>query len=459
MAKILPELDGALSPETGFSLLVKGLPGTGKTIFALSVIAEFGGSDALYLSTRVSPSSLYKQFPWLNERTQPLNVIDATKLYISADTHFGLQTFPEVLYSKLRGVEKPATIVVDSWDAMTAQIEDSKKVVLLQAATAELVRESRINLILVTESMDVTPLDYLVDGIVVLRKYEIDYRRAREIEVKKLRGVEIGQHKYAFTLKGGRFQAFLPFERRIIARRRRVELVPNTETHLSTGIADLDKIIDGGFGKGSANVIEAEDDLSILGYQSIVAHMIINSIQQGNNCVCIPCCGWDEKRLRRGILPFVSEEDYHKFFTVFEIGSEKNDRENVKTLKGELIEEEFSKFKDFILGLEPPVMVIIGTDMLEYPYQLKERGKIGEMVGLLSRFMSDMRENGNVVAFGLTPRLELSEKLIHISSTYFRLTVLHKSVVIYCNRPETKLHSLENVVTNDTLRIKLTPFV
>jgi KaiC/GvpD/RAD55 family RecA-like ATPase len=54
MTTILPELDRALSPETGFSLLVKGLPGTGKTIFALSVIAKFGGSDALYLSTRVS---------------------------------------------------------------------------------------------------------------------------------------------------------------------------------------------------------------------------------------------------------------------------------------------------------------------------------------------------------------------------------------------------------------------
>jgi hypothetical protein len=163
--------------------------------------------------------------------------------------------------------------------------------------------------------------------------------------------------------------------------------------------------------------------------------------------------------LKRGILPFVSEEDYTKFFTVFEIGSEKNERANVKTLKGELIKEEFSKFKDFILGLEPPVMVIIGVDMLEYPYQLKERGKIGEMVGLLARFMSDMRERGNVVAFGLTPRLEMSEELTHISSTHFRLTVLHKCVVIYCNRPETKLHCLENVVTNDTLRIELTPFV
>ena len=165
--------------------------------------------------------------------------------------------------------------------------------------------------------------------------------------------------------------------------------------------------------------------------------------------------------MRRGILPFVSEEDYNKFFTVFEIGSEKkeDERENVRILKGDLMKSDFSKFIDFVSSLEPPVMVIIGVDMLEYPYQLKERGKLGEMVGLLSRLMTDMRDAGNVGAFGMTPGLQLGRELIHMSSTYLKLTVLHKSVILYCDRPETKLHCLENVVTDDTLRIKLTSFV
>jgi len=461
MTMVLPELDEVMSSERGFSLLIKGLPGTGKTILALSMITEFGGSDVLYVSTRLSPNSLYKQFPWLKECILPLNVIDATKLYIAGDVHFGLQTFPEVLYSRLSKIEKPATVVVDSWDAMSSQVDDNKRVVSLQAAIAELVRESRINLILVTESMEVTPLDYLVDGIVVLRNYEINYRRAREIEIKKLRGIEIGQHKYIFTLKGGRFQSFKPFERRRIEKQRRAELALNTETHLSTGISDLDNIIGGGFERGSFNIIESGDDLSTLGYKSIIAHMIINSIQQGNNCVCIPCCGWDERRLRRGILPFVSEEDYNKFFTIFEVGSEKkeDESENVRILKGELMKADFSKFREFIFSLEPPVMVIVGVDMLEYPYQLKERGKLGEMVGLLSHLMTDMRDVGNVGTFGMTSGLELSSELIHMSSTHLRLTELHKSVILHCNRPETKLHCLENVISDDTLRIKLTAIV
>ena len=68
------------------------------------------------------------------------------------------------------------------------------------------------------------------------------------------------------------------------------------------------------------------------------------------------------------------------------MGSEKEEeeREYVKILKGNLMKGDISKFWDFISDLELPVMVIIGVDTLEYPYQLKERGKVGEMVGMLS---------------------------------------------------------------------------
>jgi hypothetical protein len=37
--------------------------------------------------------------------------------------------------------------------------------------------------------------------------------------------------------------------------------------------------------------------------------------------------------------------------------------------------------------------------------------------------------------------------------------VLNRSVVLYCNRPDTKLHCLENVITEDALTLQLTPFV
>ncbi len=461
-SRIPPELRAALSAGEGYSLLIKGEPGTGKTMLAFEMLDEFGGENAVYLSARVSLPALYNQFPWLEERVG-FSVVDATKLYISSKAFPRAPPISDILHVKMVEAGKPATLVIDSWEAIISGGKEDKREVL-EAAITDLVRnyatQYKMNLILISETTDTTPLDYIVDGIVELSRMTIDYRRAREMVLKKLRGIRIDQHKYGFTLDGGRFRFFRSFQRRKIEKPRRVEIVPNTATNISTGCVELDRIVEGGLSKGSTTIVEYGDDLSLLGYQSIVAHMIINNIQQGNHCVKIPSSGWDERRLRRGILPFVKEEDYMKYFTVFEIRKERKEvRENVKVLKGESMEEDFPLFTDFISGLEPPVMVIIGTDLLEYQYRLKMPGNLERMAELFSYWVMEIREAGNVAVFGMPTGGALGEELGHMVTNRFKVTVLDRSVILYCNRPDTKLHCLENIITEEALKLKLIPFV
>lgn len=460
---IPPELENALSSGEGYSLLIKGEPGTGKTMLAFEILNEFGGENAIYLSARVSLPALYHQFPWLEERAGFVSLVDATNLYISSKAFPRLRPLSDVLKRKMTEVEKPATLVIDSWEAIASEAKQ-EKIASLEAAITDLVRnyaaQYKMNLILISERLETGPLDYIVDGIVELSRISIDYRRAREMVIKKLRGVRIDQHKYGFTLDGGRFRYFGPFERRKIEKPRKVEIVPNTTTNISTGCVELDRILAGGLPKGSTNIIEYGDDLSLLGYQSIVAHMIVNSIQQGIYCVKIPSSGWDERRLRRGVLPFVKEEDYVKYLTVFEVRKEKKEvRENVKILKGESMEEDFPIFTDFISSLEPPVMAIIGTDLLEYQYRLKMPGNLERMAELFSYWVMDLREAGNIAVFGMPTGGVLGTELSHMVTNRFNLTVLDRSVILYCNRPDTKLHCLENIITEEDLKLKLTPFV
>jgi KaiC/GvpD/RAD55 family RecA-like ATPase len=461
-SRIPPELREALSPGVGFSLLLKGEPGAGKTMLALEILDEFGGENAVYLSTRVSLSALYEQFPWLEERPG-FSVVDATKLYISSKAFPRPRSFSDILYTKLVEAEKPATLVIDSWEAILEGGKEEKREVLEDAIT-DLVRnyamEYKMNLILISETTGTTPLDYMVDGIVELSRISIDYRRAREMVLKKLRGVRIDQHKYGFTLDGGRFRYFAPFQRRKIEKERRVEVIPNTALYISTGCVGIDTILGGGMAKGSTHIVEYGDDLSLLGYHSIIAHMIINNIQQGTHVVKIPSSGWDERRLRRGILPFVKEEDYLKYFTVFEIRKEKKEvRENVKVLSGESMEEDFAIFTDFISSLEPPVVVIIGTDTLEYQYSLKTPGNLERMAELFSYWIMEMREVENVGVFSMPAGGILGTELGHMVTNRFKMTVLDRSVIFYCNRPDTKLHCLENVITEEALMLRTTPFV
>ena len=66
--------------EKGQTLLIKGLPGTGKTTLALEVMNTLcEKNNGLYISTRVDPTRLYATNPWIKDALPPKNVINATQ--------------------------------------------------------------------------------------------------------------------------------------------------------------------------------------------------------------------------------------------------------------------------------------------------------------------------------------------------------------------------------------------
>jgi len=73
------EIVSALEHE-GFSLLIKGDAGTGKTTLALELVSYYSQKGkTLYLATRVSPSKIYQQFPWIEGSIPPENILEAKR--------------------------------------------------------------------------------------------------------------------------------------------------------------------------------------------------------------------------------------------------------------------------------------------------------------------------------------------------------------------------------------------
>src|SRR5919197_1298387 len=216
----------------GHSLIVKGPAGTGKTTFALQITEELDEVNAShYLSSRVSDESLFRQFAWLKDRLKPA--------YEFVD-----KRLPE-----------RSLVLIDSIDALGEHygLPASRLITVLQK---DLVEGSKQNVLYVLESSGETRLDYLGDGVLSLASTEYQGRRLRVLTIEKLRGQQVRQHRYLYTLEGGRLTAFDLREEVRPVKPQMWKAVPDlAKDRVSTGLEALDRLT-GGLTRGRVVAFE-----------------------------------------------------------------------------------------------------------------------------------------------------------------------------------------------------------
>jgi KaiC/GvpD/RAD55 family RecA-like ATPase len=196
------------------SLLIKGEAATGKTTLALSILREIGAdSDYLYLSTRVSPSQLFDNYPWLDEfakierhtRGEYPDELRSGERFVDARLDEPVPFF-ERITDKLMDVKSPI-IIVDSWDPIGVMMEEDALVSNTKVLQTWRERADAKIVVLIEDSDD-TSLDSLFDGVVSLDKYFEDGRIVRMLQLSKLSGVKVTRPSPLFTLDDGVFQSF-----------------------------------------------------------------------------------------------------------------------------------------------------------------------------------------------------------------------------------------------------------
>jgi KaiC/GvpD/RAD55 family RecA-like ATPase len=231
---IPPELLQMLELPYGYSILLKGQGGVGKSTLALELLIKSKGKNATYLSTRVAPAQLFEHFPWVDKGVQEnIAVFDATQAGVTVtnplqDEQLALKFagMPDLLRSIVDMAEHAKgnlLVCIDSWDAIQLMFEHlqaekfadrpqmTESLNFMYNVFMSLVRQKNIKLILVAE--DASKMDYLVDAIVELRReFVTKEKMVRIAEIKKSRGVRINNTSYVFTLEEGRFKAFMPWD-------------------------------------------------------------------------------------------------------------------------------------------------------------------------------------------------------------------------------------------------------
>ena len=213
------------------SLLVKGDPGSGKTTFSLELLNYFRNEMAIfYLSSRVPDHVLIEQFPWVSQmlhlklekkerkiRRDHLKKLEGfveegfiQEKVIRGENEISLEVgeiLPDLekIYDFIESQKnKVPLICIDSLDGLAEKygIPPEKIMMTLQK---DVVENHLGNVVFVLESPELKSIDYLADGVVLL-KHDPSYGFWKRIMyILKLRGHPVFKPKYLYTLHDGHF--------------------------------------------------------------------------------------------------------------------------------------------------------------------------------------------------------------------------------------------------------------
>ena len=198
----------------GYSLLINGPPGSGKTTLCLTILKELNiKSNFFFISTRLSPRKIFTYYPWISKylhiNKSHLKVISEKNNIFPFQFEDSRLDEPESLFERitnqLMDSEAPL-IIIDSWDAISGFMDLESKLnnqrvlqTWLERAGARLILTGEQN------QKNESSLDFLVDGLIDLEERDVDETIERKLKIIKLRGVRINKYLYKYNLNDAYF--------------------------------------------------------------------------------------------------------------------------------------------------------------------------------------------------------------------------------------------------------------
>jgi KaiC/GvpD/RAD55 family RecA-like ATPase len=504
-----------LRSSGGRSLIVKGASGTGKTTFSLQCIECVGQMNtSFYITTRVSDEALYSQFGWLRDKEWKERIFDASRGFLRAilpaiEDYEGIRllkgqdddaedsvitaskTFLKTVYKDISGrpmrIERrhlenlaltndipelvqlydrvemvfpnEALVVLDSLNGL-AEKYNIPMTKIIQTIQKDLVENAMTKVIIVLENEELTDLDYLVDGVVRLSRGEVDSRRIREMHVEKLRGVEIHMPKYLFTLTGGRFMFLPEFTVTKVDEEEGWENVEEKGELLSSGSPDLDDLLGGGFPPGSNVLVDVLDNLPNEAHVLITGPLIANFISKGRGVMVVPFHEMSSddvvdlgKRMMEGDEAFTLLRVAEKIY--FE---KARDEPHILALSFEDAAKDYEKWRREAGRLKQET----GKPLLEIIAVETQEARLGEedYKSTLSLSAEMGRKGGDLIVRLSKPGLErITQRVANHSNIHLKMRRLNGAVIIYGERPHTKIYAVDAGQSMGHFRLHLVPIV
>lgn len=291
-------LDGGL--PRGRSTLVLGGPGTGKTVllneFLYRGITEFG-ENGVYVTVEESPARVVTNaatFGWDYDtllKDKRLAFVDATPEDPSSqvrNTEVTLEYHLTPLVLRLRHAVSEIDarrVVLDSIGALFAQFRSRDAVRHALYYLVDEMQRMGVTTLFSCEEPDIESLqtfhgieEYVVDGVIKIAPEKGQQSTLRKLEVTKLRGCSYRSGPVEFGIGDGGMTVYPKIESDF----QTMGSIPNRR--LTSGIADLDKLLGGGYPKGHIVLVTGNTGTgkSLLGM-----HYLNAALERGESAIFI----------------------------------------------------------------------------------------------------------------------------------------------------------------------------
>ncbi|MCS7112879.1 MAG: ATPase domain-containing protein [Nitrososphaerota archaeon] len=451
----------------GGLIILAGQAGTGKTILSAKILYEGAyryGEPGVYASFAEGKPEFYSNMKGLGLDFEELEKVGLfTYLDLIPVSRLGASSVAELIIDKIDKL-KAKRLVVDSFSVLAHTFKDEAELrIFVHSILSRICKDLDCTTILV-EEIPIGTLrvgfgveEFVADALIVLKRGFFDRRLLRRLEIVKLRGIELKESRFVFTLSGG-VKVYSPFS---LPEREGLRLANPPEdlsdNIYSTGIRDLDRVI-GGYPKGSTIILEIDPKVEDIVYElSLLLPLTYSFICKRRPVIIVPSLN----TMFKDIISYCKyiecpSGEARELLRVVEVGlrREKPSHPCLITLEGKDIDKDHEALLEYLRrfmdGRHPP-LAIIGLDTLIANYGVEASIKA------VSLSIHETRMSGGLSIILAKPiHHRIAEVIPAISRIHLKLSREHGTHLLYGVKPRTELYALEVDTSRDYIETKLT---